>query len=145
MIEIEIDAGIDAVAVWGDCHGPAVLLNINPRPRASTTNGRRSTLAHEICHLLADRAHALPVAEVLGGQAPRRTEQRANAFAAEGLLPREQVQRLCRAASNPLEAASRREKTFQVSRTLTLHQINNSDLGASISTTELKHLQRWAL
>ena len=49
------------------------------------------------------------------------------------------------AAADLLEAASSLEETFQVSRTLTLHQITNSDLGASISTTELKRLERWAL
>lgn len=145
LAEVDIAAGIDAAAVWGEFHGPAVLLNMNQRTRASTANGRRSTLAHEICHLLADRAHALPVAEVLGGQVPRRIEQRANAFAAEFLLPREQVERACRAAADLLEAASSLEEPFQVSRTLTLHQIANSDLGASISTTELKRLERWAL
>ncbi|MEA3643721.1 MAG: ImmA/IrrE family metallo-endopeptidase [Lamprobacter sp.] len=143
--EIDLAAGIDAVAVWGERHGPAVLLNINHRSCASTANGRRSTLAHEICHLLVDRAHALPVAEVLGGQVPRGPEQRANAFAAEFLLPREQVEQRCRAQSDLLLAAADLEETFQVSRTLTLHQINNSALSRLMSAAELKRLDRWAL
>ncbi|MBK1621582.1 hypothetical protein CKO42_24885 [Lamprobacter modestohalophilus] len=145
LSEIDITAGIDAVAVWGDRHGPAVLLNTNHRSRASTANGRRSTLAHEICHLLADRAHALPVAEVLGGQVPRWPEQRANAFAAEFLLPREQVERVCRAQSEVLLAAANLEERFQVSRTLTLHQINNAEWSSVLSAAERKRLDRWAL
>lgn len=116
-----------------------------PRSRAWTNNGRRSALAHEICHLLIDRPHALPVAEVLGGQVPRWAEQRANAFAAELLLPRVQAERLCRQAADPVAAASRLEGDYQVSRKLTLHQIINSELGPSLSPSERQRLERWAL
>jgi Zn-dependent peptidase ImmA (M78 family) len=79
--------GIDAIAIWGGNRIPTVLLN-EVGPRARTPTGRRSTLAHEICHLLVDIDGALPAAEVLGGNIPHLIEQRANAFAAEFLLPR---------------------------------------------------------
>lgn len=81
-------AGIDAIGCWGPRHGPAVLLNLDG-PTASSTSRRRTTLAHELCHLLVDRSGALPLAEVLGGRSPKHAEQRAGAFAAELLLPRQ--------------------------------------------------------
>jgi len=81
------DSGIDAVAVWGSRRRATILVNTQG-PRAKLPAGKRSTLAHEICHLLIDRDGALPAAEVLGGKVPPHIEQRANAFAAELLLPR---------------------------------------------------------
>jgi len=39
-------------------------------------------------HLLVDRKGFLPLVEVFGGYAPKGAERRANAFAAELLLPR---------------------------------------------------------
>lgn len=84
--EINISTrNLDAIAVWGGCINPTVLLNTSGF-RYST--GRRSTLAHEMCHILADREGALPAIEVLGGETPLSIEQRADAFAAELLLPR---------------------------------------------------------
>lgn len=81
--EYDLDsAEIDAIACWGAID-PLILLNRNEKARAATPNGRRSTLAHEICHLLIDRTRALPVAEVLGGEVDDESEKRANAFAAE--------------------------------------------------------------
>lgn len=92
--EIRISAGgIDAIAIWGRDRTPIVLLN-QLGPRAKTQTGRRSTLAHEICHLLVDIDGALPAAEVLGGNIPHLIEQRANAFAAEFLLPRSHAKEL---------------------------------------------------
>ncbi|NCC37332.1 MAG: ImmA/IrrE family metallo-endopeptidase, partial [Chloroflexia bacterium] len=142
---INMAAGIDAVAAWGARHGPAVLVNIDAHSRASTENGLRTTLAHEICHLLIDRAEALPVAEVLGGQVPRWAEQRANAFAAELLLPRAQAARACREAADLIEAATHLERAFRVSRELTMNQINNSDIGQHLSDSDKQRLARWAL
>ena len=81
-------ADIDAIGCWGPRHGPAVLLNSDARHAASASR-RRATLAHEICHLLVDRASSLPLVEVLGGRTAKHVEQRARAFAAELLLPRE--------------------------------------------------------
>lgn len=86
--EIEFDeTRIDAIACWGPRHGPAILLNSkgvhNQRP-----SGRCSTYAHEICHLLVDRQGFLPLVEIFGGNLPWGAERRANAFAAELLLPR---------------------------------------------------------
>ena len=79
---------IDAIGCWGPSHGPAVLLNSDTGYSASSGRGR-ATLAHEICHLLVDRESSLPLVEVLGGSTAKHVEQRARAFAAELLLPRD--------------------------------------------------------
>lgn len=87
ILEHILSPEIDAVGCWGTRHGPAMIVNKAGR-RASTAAGRRFTIAHELCHLLADRATALPLAEVMGGSSPYLPERRANAFGAEFLLPR---------------------------------------------------------
>ena len=52
-------------------------------------SGRRITLAHELCHLLFDRAGLRSLARFEGGGADsdRLIEMRANAFAVELLVP----------------------------------------------------------
>ena len=140
---IDLDGPVDAVAVWGPRHGPAILVNQNTQSRASSTNGRRTTLAHEICHLLVDRDNALPVAEVLGGQVARRAEQRANAFAAELLLPRAVAAAVCRECPRLLEAAEYLHTQFLVSREVVTHQIQNSETGMGMSQAERRALDQW--
>ncbi len=90
---------IDAASFWGDQHGPCILLNPNSRKASTGSSDRdgltaamRFTLAHEICHLLLDRKGSLPVAEVLGGATPVRSETRADVFASHLLLPFEAVE-----------------------------------------------------
>ena len=83
---------LDALAVSGGRHGPAVLLNNDAVYRPATVAfedaGRaRVTLAHELCHLLIDGANTLSAGDVLGGLMPLRVEQRARAFGAQLLLP----------------------------------------------------------
>lgn len=89
---VEIDIGtdeIDAVALWG-ARGPCILLN-SARAHSDHDKRTRMTLAHELGHLLIDRKGGLPFCEVLGGQVDDFVERRANAFAAELLLPRASV------------------------------------------------------
>lgn len=143
---MRLEASIDAVAVWGQKRGPAILINKSERSRASTHNGLRTTLAHEICHLLVDRQRAFPVVEVMGGKVSRRAEQRANAFAAELLLPREQATVICEKYSGDLlEAASYLEQHFKVSRELVCNQIVNSHYGNHLQTTQQRKLANWRL
>ena len=141
--DCDISAAIDAVAVWCVRHGPAVLPNKNGKSRASTRNGYRITLAHEMCHLLVDRNRSLPAAEVLGGQSPKLAEKRANAFAAEFLLPREQAAAACLNAPEVLQAAGWLEQQFSVSREVVCHQIRNSSFETNISSIDQKRLDRW--
>lgn len=85
---------LDALAVWGEKHGPAALLNTaserhaGPGPERVEERGQiRVTLAHELCHFLVDREHALAAVDVLRSRMPVAVEQRARAFAAQFLLP----------------------------------------------------------
>jgi IrrE N-terminal-like domain len=85
-------ATLDALAVSGPRHGPAILLNTKAvRTNAQTPfehSGRaRVTLAHELCHLLLDGDNALSAVDVLDGLMPLEIEQRARAFGAQLLLP----------------------------------------------------------
>jgi Zn-dependent peptidase ImmA (M78 family) len=80
--------------IFGVCMGtpafvPLILLNLFSDD-ASGVSGRRVTLAHELCHLLFDRAGLRSLARFEGGAAAdsdRLMEMRANAFAVELLVP----------------------------------------------------------
>ena len=117
---------LDAVAAWGTHHGPVVLLNCSEGARCSHTNGRRTTLAHEICHLLVDRKNGLPMAEVLGGMSPKSLEQRAGAFAAEFLLPRNQAIAAMRGTGTVEDILRQLSTLFHVSVEVAARQICNS-------------------
>jgi len=138
-IQLPEATGVDAIAAWGPNHGPAILLNRAARP--GTPFGYRATLAHELCHLLCDRATALPLVEVLGGQVPKHPEQRANAFAAEFLLPQKEAAERVRHASSVVEAAAELSRTYQVSRELTFRQITNSSL--ELNAQDRLALDQW--
>ncbi|MBF0624447.1 MAG: ImmA/IrrE family metallo-endopeptidase [Magnetococcales bacterium] len=88
----QICDSVDAIARW-DEERAGILLNQGGL-RAQFPWGRRSTLAHELAHLLVDTRHALPAVEVLGRRTDAFWEKRANAFAAEFLLPASQVKLL---------------------------------------------------
>jgi hypothetical protein len=85
---------LDGLAIWGSRFGPGVFLNESSRRilRIGDTDvraspGARVTLAHELCHVLLDGAHALSAVEVLRARMPVGIEQRAKSFAGEFLLP----------------------------------------------------------
>ncbi len=120
--------GIDAIAIWGKHCIPTVLLNALG-PRARTPTGRRSTLAHEICHLLVDIDGALPAVEVLGGNISQVIEQRANAFAAEFLLPRSHAKEFLSQELNYVH--SHEERLRSIARAV---QSMSSTYGASHET-----------
>jgi len=80
------DETVRAVAIAGPDHTPTVLLNTS-HATSRYRGGRRFTLAHELCHLLHDRAYGQPLAMATGPWAPAELEQRANAFAAMFLMP----------------------------------------------------------
>jgi Zn-dependent peptidase ImmA (M78 family) len=109
-----IDFGIgslDAVAVWGPKHGPAVLLNKTSNRVGRAVNiwrngAARVTAAHELCHFLLDSRHTLSAVDVLGGRMPNRIEQRAKAFAAEFLLPSKEAGDVWRSHGYPLDKES---------------------------------------
>lgn len=85
----------DGIAVWGKKLGPEIFINPNG-PRSRQPTGRRFTLAHEIGHLLVDMTGYLPHGDIRTGvdiepYVFKGFERRANAFAAELLLPEKSV------------------------------------------------------
>lgn len=136
------DARLDAVACWSGGRGPAVL--VNPQgTHARAAAGRRATLAHEVAHLLLDRGHQLPAAEVLGGATPAHLEQRARAFAAELLLPRDLAGReLARHADLDVVLA-RLAADFGVSREVVGWQIRNGPGWESLGRAARAKVARW--
>lgn len=82
-----------ALAIW-ETGGPRILLNTSAI--GENANLERTCLCHELCHILVDRGHSLPLGDLLITQAGesatyKAIERRARAFAAEFLLPRNEV------------------------------------------------------
>lgn len=125
---------IDAVAVWGK-RGPCVILNEDRQHRSPERT--RMTLAHELGHLVLDREGGLPFCEVLGGAVDVFVEQRANAFAAELLLPRGIVeQRRVTWKGSIGDFVSSLKQDFSVSKSVVCAQIFNSRVFASLNHQE---------
>jgi len=82
------DAEIRGVSVGSPLYAPLVVIN-TACPDASGVSGRRTTLGHELCHLLFDRLHMRSLARFESPRADsdRLIEMRANAFAIELLVP----------------------------------------------------------
>lgn len=142
-------AQIDAVAVFGRRHGPAIFVNSRGE-HAGGSSGRRATLAHELCHLLVDRTRALPFAEAVGGAAPAVPEKRAKAFAAEFLLPQHVAVAHARARES-VESNSEVERMVQslalrhgVSAMLAAWQVRNGlrRFGPDAPERVERHLER---
>ena len=128
--------GIDAIGCWGPRHGPAVLLNFDAG-YAMNSGRRRATLAHEMCHLLVDRTSSLPLVEVLGGRTAKPVEQRARAFAAELLLPRDIAGReFLEFEGEEARAARSLCSRFGVSTELLAWQIKNSEYPLTLSARQ---------
>lgn len=91
VVELSLETDtIRGVGLAGSGMSPTIVLN-----RTSSFNitpeGRRFTLAHELCHILYDRGHARRVGITSGPWAPAAVERRANAFAAGIMMPRAMV------------------------------------------------------
>lgn len=131
--KLAVTGSVEAISFWGSSHGPAILLNPNSKHNRTTPgtqyahwefNGaQRFTLAHEICHLLIDRAGSLPVAEVLGGATPNKAEKRANIFAAHLLIPIEQTAIAYRNARAFHACVDFLIRTYRVSKSLAVRQL----------------------
>ena len=127
VIDVELGLkDIDAIGCWGPRRGPTVLVNMNGKS-AGVKSRRRSTLAHEICHLLIDRSRSLPLAEVFGGRTPEHAEQRARAFAAELLLPRRVARAEYEKFDDPDIAVRSLSSRFGVSGEIVAWQVRNAE------------------
>lgn len=121
------DPRVDAATVWDDEHGPVIV--VNSLADRTVRWARRMALAHEFCHLLIDRAAAAPLMIASSPWAPALLERRANAFAAELLLPKAGI---LRSLGNSIriagvDAAGRKQlmDEFQVGSTVCNHQLEN--------------------
>jgi Zn-dependent peptidase ImmA (M78 family) len=121
---------VDAVASWRPRHGPVVIVN-TAGAHNSSRRGLRATYAHEIAHMLLDRTTALPLAEVLGGRAAGNTEERARAFAAQLLLPKEEAGRALADTSDPAQTVRILQRPYGVSQEIVAWQARNSDIHLS--------------
>jgi len=120
------DPDVDAATIWDDAHGPVVIVNKRSRRRQAWA--RRMTIAHELCHLLVDRSKAAPLMIASTPWAPAEIERRANAFAAELLLPKAGIVKEGGAllAKGDIDAARERLMTaFGVGETVCRHQLQN--------------------
>lgn len=147
--EIKVPRTLEALAFWGRKHGPAVLVNTTDGALCTRTQGLRSTLAHEIGHLLMDRSGSLPFADAVGGATPGWVEKRARAFAAELLLPRNVASAAVEAHGvedidpEELEQEILRLSTiYKVSTGLVIHQLKNSRLLRQLPEKTKAHLSR---
>lgn len=108
------DEHVRAVAIAGPDYRPTVLLNHGHRSNGHAY-GRRFSLAHELCHLLFDRAFAREIAFASGPWAPRDVERRANAFAAMLLMPPDRIAQIVASSQHRLGS---RELAFEVANRL---------------------------
>ncbi|MBN2798412.1 MAG: ImmA/IrrE family metallo-endopeptidase [Deltaproteobacteria bacterium] len=107
------------------------ILNTGGRLSASAV-GRRSTLAHELCHFAFDA----PRFKTIGQADLRRSpdsivEKRANAFAAELLLPRSLIRRYARGDTLHRSTLAYLAKRFGVGMQLAAHQAENAGIRLS--------------
>jgi Zn-dependent peptidase ImmA (M78 family) len=121
------DVKVDGATVWGAQHGPVIVLNqmgARQEPWA-----RRMILAHELCHLLVDRPAAAELMVASTPWAPPELERRANAFAAELLLPKAGILRVAGDAVRSGWAGEADRSglmaEFQVGATVCAHQLEN--------------------
>jgi len=132
---------LDAVAVWGPNHGPVIFVNRKGR-HARSHLGRRASIAHELCHLLVDRSRSLPLADVIGGHGSLFLESRANAFAADLLLPQTVIRDLHTAGDMTTKSCSSLFRRFRVSRQLGALQVLNSRVSLDFETRS--QMQTWS-
>lgn len=128
--EHEFAEGVIEGACFLSASGAAAAF-YNPRGRLSRwAVGRRTTLAHELCHLLFDAPQRVlgQLDLRVGSSGASLIEMRANAFAAELLLPREVV--LAEAIGDRLSRAVAEElaRRFHVSIWVVSHQTENQAL-----------------
>lgn len=136
---------LDGLAIWGASHGPGVFLNLASQrvsevgsPSPWDDPAMRVTLAHELCHLLLDGAHAVSAVDVLKSRIPVGIEQRAKSFAGEFLLP-------SRTAALRWEARGRPHDREGI-RTVLLELEADFRIPRAVSTWKLDHgLQFWGV
>lgn len=135
--DLETDS-IRGVALAGERMTPTIVVNLTS-PYNQTEEGRRFSIAHELCHILFDRSRARRVAVSSGPWAPAGVEKRANAFAAMLLMPSALVSKGLRADS-PFATLAGLAKALRVSEhALAEHAYNLGLIGES----ERERVRNW--
>jgi Zn-dependent peptidase ImmA (M78 family) len=109
--------------------GPSIIANIRGRKNQWWT--LRSTLAHELCHVLFDRVPASPIGIASRRDQRESVEQRANAFGVYFLAPRRGVARLL---------MDRGCRPFELDHNDVHAVMSQFGLGKDAVTWHLKHL-----
>ncbi len=117
---------IRGVALAGDKFAPTIVINTTSAFNTNA-NGRRFTIARELCHILYDRSRAHRVAHVSGPWVAPGIEKRANAFAAFLLMPRTLLLRHTNASADP-DHIARVADLLQVNELPLIEHLYNIDL-----------------
>lgn len=136
-VAFETDS-IRGVVLAGEGFSPKIV--INPTHVYNTNeDGRRFSIGHELCHVLFDRTRAQRIAHVSGSWAAPGIEQRANAFAAYLLMPRELIMRSFLVGDRiDIETVSRLAGTLHVNESPLVEHLYNIDLIDEIERDRLR-------
>jgi Zn-dependent peptidase ImmA (M78 family) len=127
--EVDLEDGnLRGVALAGQGLTPTILVN-----RRSSYNrdmeGKRYTMAHELCHLLYDQEFGREVGVASGNWAPQYIERRANAFAGMLLMPPTLIDRHLSRYGNEfewtLEIFKNLKESLQVSTSALMEHLSN--------------------
>lgn len=124
QVALETDS-VRGVAIAGPNFSPAILVNTTSIFN-KTSQGRKFTMAHELCHILFDRTRAKKISHVSGAWTSARVEKRANAFAAMFLASRTAVKRTFTDAS--LDAIKKQAETLELSYPALIEHLFNLGL-----------------
>lgn len=132
------DPATRAVSFAGPNHLATVAVNASSS-YAGIKAAERFTLAHELCHLLFDRAYGAILAIASGPWAPRDLERRANAFAAMLLMPPDlirQTEARIGLAVHTADGSRAVADILQVSHAVLVRHLEN--IGMIDSTTRIR-------
>lgn len=124
--EIALDTdSVRGIAIAGSGFSPAILVNTSSAFN-KTSQGRKFTMAHELCHIFFDRTRAKRLSHVSGPWTNARVEKRANAFAAMFLASRAAVKRTFAKASE--EALKKQAETLDLGYSALIEHLFNLGL-----------------
>lgn len=123
-LALETDS-VRGIAVAGANFSPAILVNTSSAFN-KTSQGRKFTMAHELCHILFDRTRAKRLSHVSGAWTSARVEKRANAFAAMFLASRAAAKRTFTEAS--VEAVKKQAETLELGYSALIEHLFNLGL-----------------
>ncbi|MGA2127769.1 MAG: ImmA/IrrE family metallo-endopeptidase [Xanthobacteraceae bacterium] len=148
-LEIEIDEkelttdSIRGVALAGEGFRPKIIVNLTSVFNRNE-DGKRFTIAHEVCHILFDRSRARRIAHTSGPWAAPGIEKRANAFAAYFLMPRQVMSKNVASTADFDDAAAIRQlaNRLRVSESALVEHLYNLDFIDEVRREKLRSAVR---